>query len=400
MVTQTILKQEELPSSQADFRGVLTTPNGGAVRLLPGEERLAGRTPPPSGPSLEGRSDERAAGETAVLEGALVAATRRGNVELPVTNLVEMAPRGGMTLTYVDRAETISLRIVPEAEFLNAELRYVGKPLAEALASARFFDALMGDPGQLVFEARLPGEGGGTVGERFEIGELPLPMPEPKREAHRGRLEVLEALHEILLATGVEIRYPEDSRGGDDGLGNLNFVLKAIRGGWVASSVDGFTTHLAPAEVRVLAEELGRDGEVGRAFLFELPEEAHEVFGTRVNLGPSRRYVAAAKLTTGRKEIEAWLGSGPGSETRLDLFWEPMNGIPMHVFFEDWPKTTLGSVERELRELEAVYGVDTEGFVRGRESGEAWVGSIQDAARWLALAQAREELGEEPGGPR
>ena len=42
MVTRTTPKLEELTSSQADFRGVLTAPNGAGVRLRPGEERLAG----------------------------------------------------------------------------------------------------------------------------------------------------------------------------------------------------------------------------------------------------------------------------------------------------------------------------------------------------------------------
>ena len=344
-----------------------------------------------------GVSGEQAAERSVVFEGALVVATRHGDVELPVTNRVDISFADKLTLTYFDRAETISLRIVPEEETLNAELRYIGKPLTEALASARFFDTLMGTPGRLVFEARLPGEGGARVGERFKIGDLPLPMPEPKREAHRDRLKVLEALHEILLATGIEISYPEDTEDDEAGLGNLNFVLKAIRGGWVASSVDGFSTHLGRAEVRALVKELARDGEVGRAFLFEIPEEAYEVFGTRVSLGPSRRYLASAKLVTGREEMEAWLGSGQGNAARLDLLWEPTDGVPLHVFFDDWPKTSAGSVERELREFEAVYGVGTERFEQGRERGEAWTREIQDAARWSALALAREELREEPG---
>jgi len=369
--------------------------------LLPGEERLAGETSSSFQRPLPTISDEQSAGQSLVIEGALVAATHRGDVELPVTNLVEVSPEGRLTaLTYTASAETLSLRFVPEAEALTAELRYVGKPLTEALASAKFFDALMARPGRLAFEARLPGEGGGPIGEQIDIADLPLPMPEPKLEAHRERLELLEALHEILLATGVEITYPEDTDDAEDGLGDLNFVLKAIRGGWVASSVDGFTTHLAADEIRTLLEELAREGEVGRAFLFELPEETHEVFGKRLSLGPSRRYVAAATLTTGRKQMEAWLASQPWSAARLDLLWAPAGGVSMHVFFEDWPKTTLGSVERELREFEAVYGFATERFRRSRELGEPWVGNIPDAARWSALAQVRDELAEEAGEDR
>ena len=94
--------------------------------------------------------------------------------------------------------------------------------------------------------------------------------------------------------------------------------------------------------------------------------------------------------------MEAWLDSNPGDGARLDLLLQPAGGVPMHVFFEDWPKSTLGSIERELREFETVYGVGTERFVRGREHGEAWTREIQDAPRWAALAQARAELRDDP----
>ncbi len=350
------------------------------------------------GPPLASAFGEQTAEEAVAVEGALVASTRDGDARLPMTCRVESSPTGRQTASYFDRAETLLLRTASDAEELSIFLRCTGKPLDMALASAMFLDALMGTPGRLAFEVPVAAGGGGSAGAafRFEIGDLPLPVPGPFLEAHRDRLEVLEALHEILLATGTEIRYPEDTGDEEGGLGNLNFVLKAIRGGWVASSVGSFSTHVPPAEVRALVEELARDGEVGRAFLFELPEEAHEVFGTEVSLGPSRRYVAAAVLRTGREEMESWLGSGPGSDARLDLLWEPADGVPMHVFFEDWPESSLGSVERELREFEAVYRVGSERFKRGRERGEAWTEEIQDASRWFALVQAREELAREP----
>lgn len=393
MITQTTLPLEELPSSQSAFRGVLTAPNGARTRLLPGEERVAGEALPFVGPALgsiagEQATEEAAEVEAAEVEGTLVVSARAAR--LPVTCKVERSPAGGQTASYSDSAGTLLLRTASDAQELNIVLRYTGKPLDAALASAKFLGALMGTSGRLALEVPL---GVGTA-FRFEIGDLPLPVPGSFLESHRNRLEVLEALHEILLATGTEIRYPEDTE--DEDLEALNFVLKAVRGGWVASSVDGFATRLGPAEVRALLEELARDGEVGRAFLFDLPEETREVFGQTVNLGPSRRYVAAARLLTGREEMENWLGDGPGSEDRLDLSWEPANGVPMHVFFEEWPRTSLGSVERELREFEAVYGVDSERFRRGRERGEPWVGEIQDANRWSALLEARDELAGAP----
>jgi hypothetical protein len=157
---QTILKQEELPSSQGDFRGVLTAPNGAGVRLLPGKEDVAAGASAASRAPLAGTLGERTAEQAVEVEGALVASTRGVDAKLPVTCRVELSPTGRQTASYFDHAETLLLRTVSDAEIVNVKLQYIGKPLTEALASARFFDTLMGRPGRLMFEVPVPVEGG------------------------------------------------------------------------------------------------------------------------------------------------------------------------------------------------------------------------------------------------
>jgi hypothetical protein len=90
--------------------------------------------------------------------------------------------------------------------------------------------------------------------------------------------------------------------------------------------------------------------------------------------------------------MELWLNENPESQAGFTLTWEPMDDTPMHVFFEDWPKASLETVERDIREFEAIYGVSSEIFKRAWEQGEAWIEEIQDGSNWFSLIQAREEL--------
>jgi len=394
MSAQAILKQEERRSSQEDFHGLITTPNGGGVRLPPGEEHVASESLAAPETPLADAIGEQATEREVEIEGALVASTRLVELKVPMTCRAEVSPSDSLTVSYFDRAETISLQIVFDEQLVHINTQYTDKPLEAALTSARFFQALMTMPGRLLFEVSVSVEGGEPTSILWEVGALPIPLPEPKLEEYRDRLRLLEALYEIMVNTGVEIGYPANTR--DEGqLSNLNFVLKAIRGGWVASSVTDFSTHVSAAEVRTLLEELQQEGQVGRAFFFEIPNEAYEVFGKEVNLGPSRRYLAAARLTTSRGEMESWLNENPEDQDSFGLRWEPMDDAPMHVFFENWPKSSLASVERELREFEAVYRVSSERFKQAWEQGEAWIEEIQDGNRWFSLVQAREELMQE-----
>lgn len=363
--------------------------------MLPGEEHMASGAQTVPEPLPVDVTREQSIERTVEVEGALVAATRFGELKLPMTSRAELSTSDSLTVTYFDRAETLSLQIVFDEGILNINTQYTNKPLKAALPSARFFDALITTPGRLLFEVSVPVEGGEPAHHRIEVGDLPLAVPGPKLEEYQDRLRLLEALYDILVNIGVEIRYPSSTED-DEGLNNLNFVLKAIRSGWVASSVTDFSTHIPVAEVRVLLDELRQEGQVGRAFFFEISTEAYVVFGKEVNLGPSRRYLAAARLATSQEEMESWLDEEPKSKDRLDLRWEPIDDTPMHIFFEDWPRSSLESVERELREFETIYLVGSERFKQAWERDEAWIEEIQDGNRWFSLIQAREELVREP----
>lgn len=395
MCAQLVIKEEQRESRQEDFPSLPSVANGNGVRLLPGEGQLASEV---VGAATEGLFTGAVAERTTVpvvLEGALVASTRFGELKLPMISRAQLTPDGDPTISFSDYAETLLLRIVGDTGVLNVKTQYIGKPLEAALSSARFFEALATTPGVLYFEVNEFVEGGEPVPHRIGILDLPLSVPEPELEEYRNRLLLLEGLYDILVNTGVEITYPADT-GDEEGLDNFNFVLEAIRGGWVTVAVTDFSTHVPVTEVRPLLDELAVEGEVLRAFMFDLPDESYRVFGKEVTLGPSRRYVAAARLTTSRQEIEVWLGEDPERVDALDLKWEPVDDTPMHVFFDEWPKSDVGAVDRELREFEAAYGVSSEHFGRAWQERERWTRGVPDGKRWFSLIQAREELTREP----
>lgn len=395
MCPQLAIKEEQRESRQEDFPSLPSVANGSGVRLLPGEGQLATEV-------VGAATEELLTGAVAerttvpvVVEGALVASTRFGELKLPMISRAQLMSDGDPIVSFSDYAETLLLRIVGDTGILNVNTRYIGKPLEAALSSARFFEALATTPGVLYFEVNELIEDGDPVRNRIGILDLPLTVPEQELEKYRNRLLLLEGLYDIFVNTGVGITYPADTED-EEGLDNFNFVLKAIRSGWVASAVASFNTHVPEAEVRPLLDELRDEGQVLRAFMFDLTDESYRVFGKEVSLGPSRRYVAAARLTTSRQEIEAWLGEGPENMGALDLKWEPVDDTPIHVFFDEWPKSDVGAIDRELREFEAAYGVSSERFGRAWQEREHWTEGVPDGKRWFSLIQAREELTREP----
>lgn len=394
MCAQLVIKEEQRESRQEDFPSLLSVANGNGVRLLPGEGQLASEVVGAAAERFTGAVAERTI-VPVVMEGALVASTRFGELKLPMIFRAQLTPDGDPTISVSDYAETLLLRIVGDTSVLNVNTQYIDKPLKAALSSARFFEALATTPGVLFFEVHELVEDGEPVPHRIGILDLPLSVPEPELEEYRNRLLLLEGLYDILVNTGVEITYPADMED-EEGLDNFNFVLKAIRGGWLALAVTDFSTHVPVTEVRPLLDEFRNGGEVLRAFMFDLPNESYQVFGREVSLGPSRRYVAAARLTTSRQEIEAWLGEDPDRVDVLDLKWEPVDNAPMHVFFDEWPKSDVGAIDRELREFEAAYGVSSKRFGRAWQERERWTKGVPDGKRWFSLIQAREELTREP----
>ena len=164
----------------------------------------------------------------------------------------------------------------------------------------------------------------------------------------------------------------------------------------MVQQVASFGGHVPAVEVRALLDELRENGEIRRAFAFDLPDETYRVFGKEVSLGPSRRYLAAARLVATEEEMETWLGKESGDSGALELRWEPIDGAPMHVFFAEWPKSTISSIDRELAEFEAVYGRRSEVFEQAWKARQPWARNTPDGKRWLSLIQAREEIAQEP----
>lgn len=396
MCAQTTLVEERHKSRQADFHGPVSSVNGDGVRLLSGEENVSSELRTGVGMALtgafvDGISDQQTL--PIVLEGAFVVSAGASEFKFPTIARIERTPDGGGTVNFHDYAETLLLS--PDSDTLYVNTYYTEKPLPDALASARFFEVLSMTPGVLSFEAH------GVVGEaelappRIEVADLPLSVPDAWIEDHRNRIRLLEGLFDIWRNTGVEIRYPENTDD-EEGLRNYNFVQGAVRGGWVALTVSSLDLHVPEAHARSLLEELQTSSQVSRAFYLEVPNESYLVFGKEVDLGPSDRYLAAARLATTREEIEEQLSATGNSVGAVSLTWEPIDGAPVHVLFDQWPTgSSPNAIRQELREYEAIYGVRSQHFKQAWERREPWTLEVQDASRWFSLIEADEELAEE-----
>jgi hypothetical protein len=386
----TALKQQEVDSSQEDFVTALLEENGSGIHSVPEGVSETSSTQLSTGqqptPAAEGATDRRS------LPATLVATTDIGTFALSLHNDVEFLKDGGMRTRFSDASGTLELDFqVPSNTrqgIINTKVRLAGQPLLEALRMTEFFDTLVSSPGTLSVVLST------TPPQHIDITNLPLSMPEPELLAHRDRLRLLLALKEIWDETGVEVRYPVDTED-KEGLFNLNLVLQAIRSGWVKQWVTGFNTAMPAAELHNLSAELKQKGEVLRAFLFDISSETYRVFASWVNLGPSRRYLASARLTTDLEEIEDWLAKTTDRRSVLNLQWEPLDDRPLHIFFDQWPKSSLRTVERDLRHLEAIYETDSDTFKHAWNERDAWARSLSDGKLWYSLIEAREELAQE-----
>jgi hypothetical protein len=386
----TALKQQEVDSSQEDFVTALLEENGSGIHSVPEGVSETSSTQLSTGqqptPAAEGATDRRS------LPATLVATTDIGTFALSLHNDVEFLKDGGMRTRFSDASGTLELDFqVPSNTrqgIINTKVRLAGQPLLEALRMTEFFDTLVSSPGTLSVVLST------TPPQHIDITNLPLSMPEPELLAHRDRLRRLLALKEIWDETGVEVRYPVDTED-KEGLFNLNLVLQAIRSGWVKQWVTGFNTAMPAAELHNLSAELKQKGEVLRAFLFDISSETYRVFASWVNLGPSRRYLASARLTTDLEEIEDWLAKTTDRRSVLNLQWEPLDDRPLHIFFDQWPKSSLRTVERDLRHLEAIYETDSDTFKHAWNERDAWARSLSDGKLWYSLIEAREELAQE-----
>lgn len=389
MCAQSTLVEETLQSQREDFHGSLVSVNGDWVRLISGEGQTSSEVGIVSKTILTPAADQQVE-----VEGALVVSSRLGEARVPMISRGERLPNGDLTIRFFDTSETLRLQIAGDTGALNIKIQYSDKPLAAALKSARFLEMLATTPGVLSFEVYQLVEDGVPIPSRMQILDLPLSIPEPELEEYRDRLRLLEGLYDIFVNTGVEIEYPANTED-EEGLSNFNFVVKAVRGGWVTLSVASFAAHVPAVHARALLEELRTEGDVCRAFYFDVPNENYLVFGREVDLGPSSRYLAAARLTSSEEEIEDQLCAKGESEATLDLTWEPLGNRPMHVFFDQWPKSSAESVRQDLRGYETIYGVSSQRFKQAWEQREPWTRDIPDGSRWISLIEADGELAAE-----
>lgn len=267
---------------------------------------------------------------------------------------------------------------------LRLNVRYAGLPVDRALSYARFLRALYWQEGTLYLTRLEPDE------ERFKLFDLPLPLNHAGKSETEDRVRFLEVLNEISQATGTKFVHPSEVD--DEDLRNLNHVLKAIRGGWVALPVTDFTTPMNREGVKNVLDLVVEEGEVLRAFGMTSAGERARIFDAWVDLGPSVRYVSEVRLATPRSEMKEWLASEPGLDDSFDIRWVPVNEARVHVFYQDWPKPSLEAIREDIRAFEEENSRSSEEFRQAWESGEAWAREIKDADVWLTLLDAKHHL--------
>lgn len=385
------LKTEELSLEQRDFVASPRAMNGDGYRLYPPDFTLGEQGEEHPGVPASIPTEIIALQKSATpVRGALVVSTSEGETRAEML-IQSVTVGGGMASRFFDENGVLEFNflVVPgDQGTININTHYSQTPLDISLQGALFFDSLTRKPGLLYFEVYEP------EFHRFPVAELPLPIPETLVDQHRDRLRLLEALHEVWRETGVEIKYPSETED-DTRLSNLNHVLKAIRSGWTPEWVSNFHTGMPSSEVRAILKELRQNDEVLRAFGFDVPNESYQVFDKQIELGPSRRYLASARLATSREGIEDWLSHEPATDDTLELTWEPTDDLPVHVFYLEWPKTSIESVKRFLKDFEDIYGYSSDRFRQAWEAGEAWTQEIEDGKEWFSLVQALDELTQE-----
>lgn len=259
------------------------------------------------------------------------------------------------------------------------DTNYAGLPVSMALSYARFCRALVWREGTL-YLSRVDADE-----ERLELAKLPLSIDPSVEKVEADRIRFLEALDEVGRATGTKFVYPPEVE--DDDLRILNHVLKAIRGGWIALLVTDFTIPMSPEGAQNTLDIMQED----RQLRMDSSSERVRLFDKWVDLGPSRRYVSHVRLAT-RSEMEEWLASGPKLDDTFDIRWEPVGEARVHVFYENWPKPSLGAIHEDIRAFEQETGKSSDAFRRAWEGGEAWAKEIQDGDVWLTLLDAKRHI--------
>ncbi len=336
-------------------------------------------------PGLARRVVAKVVSTTRPVRSRLTVESKRESISLDVSLRLEKAASGFRLVTADPKEIDLVLEIdANEHATLKFNTNYVGLETRKALQLARFWCALFGREGTLYLGRLGPGE------EKFELARLPLPGDLSVKKAEEDRIRLLEALNEVSEATGASFVYPSSLE--DEALRSLNRILRIIRGGWIALPVTDFTTPMNQEGVRNVLD-LTTEGEETLKNLVTTAEwERSILFDTRVDLGPSIRYVSGPRLATPRSDIEEWLASNPGPADSFDIRWVPANGSWVHVFYQDWPKPSLQAVREDIRVFEEELGKDSDEFRRAWEDGESWAREIPDGDIWLTLLDAEHYL--------
>lgn len=270
---------------------------------------------------------------------------------------------------------------------LQVETDYTGLDASRALSYARFLDALRWEDGRFTVSAYVKGRP-----LHLATIALPLPFGEDDRERSRQELKFWEAVHEVSRETGTKLVCPTEITEEDHR--NLNFVLGAVRRGWVVERVKDFTIppteELAENLIRIVEEE----GDELRAMALVTEHERFEIFGAGMDLGACVRRIAKARMLTPLDEIRGWLAADPTQRKTLVTRWEPVDEAPLHVMFPEWPKPSLDRVRSDLKAFEDEYGMDTSEFLEGWEAGAPDARAVEDGDVWLTLASIERAMAE------
>lgn len=305
------------------------------------------------------------------------------SISVTLTLRVELRGAAGFRIETPDSTQDMQFALDVDTEgqtTLNLDVRYTSLPVEKALTYARFMNALHSDQGTLSVVR------GDPVEKKIPLLELPLPLDSAAKEDAERTLRFAEVLAEIGKMTGTEFVYPAEMDEQD--LKNLNHVLAVVRGGWVALPVKDFTTPMGVEGVQNVLDMVGEEGDVLKAFAMTSEGEMVKIFDAWVDLGPSIRYVSGARLITSRSELERWLSEEHTPEDSFGVQWAPVDEARVHVFYQDWPKPSLGAIREDLQAFEDEYGKSSKEFRRAWEAGEEWVRELEGSDVWLTLLDA------------
>ena len=323
-------------------------------------------------------SSAQAAPSTLIVETG----RRSTSVELPLR--ADFRGIAGYRIETADDVESLRFELDDNGEgrvTVNINVRYTGLQIDKALTYARFMSALYSEQGTLSVGR------GGPDGEKIPLLELPLPLEQAAREDAEQTLRFAEVLDEIGSMAGTQFVYPSET--GDEDLKNLNHVLAAIRGGWVALPVKEFTTPMDADGVRNILNLITEEGGL-RSLAMTSEGERFKVFDTWIDLGPSIRYVSGVQLVTPRSELENWLAEDPERGDSFDIRWAPVDEARVQVFYQEWPKPSPGARREDLQAFEDEYSISSEEFRRAWRAGEQWAQELEGGDVWLTLLDAED----------